>query len=180
MPDVDIRQLERAASSGDPQAIRALARATERAGGGRNPRLYPWAGDQWRRLHWTIKVLDPAVMRGERRFVQVVEGFATKNADGRVEAPRDTTGRRVPPTQKEMPWEEWIWWTGTGGYPQRMQRYRKNNTPAACTFQVSATEIEELPHPPPPPPPPLPTQPTKTRPPPPPPPPPGAASVPLP
>ena len=160
----DRKQLERDASSAEPKAIRALFKEKHPDGlEGRDPQLYPWAGDRWRRLHWAYMVIDPAVMipdKGgkERRHVRIAEGFAAKNEKGRVETPRDGRGKRIPPVQKDMPWPEWMWLTSTGGFPQKMRGYRANRTPAQCFHQTPAETLPSVPTPPEPPAPPPPPQ----------------------
>lgn len=149
----EMRQLERDASSAAPRAIRALLKARIKAGQteGRDPSLYPWAGDRWRRMHWTMLVLDPCLMDKGKRFVRLSEGFAAKNEKGRHEASRDGKGRRIPAVQKSMPWAEWLWLTSTGGYPHPMRPYQKNLTPATCFYQVEPAAVAVPPPPPPPP-----------------------------
>lgn len=150
--DKTMQALEREASTGNPKSIRALSKATtpEDQRDKRNPRCYPWAGDRWKRMHWSILVLDPCLMIDGKRFVRISEGFAAKNEKGRVEPSRDGTGRRVPAMQKDLPWQEWLWITGTGGFPKPMRGYQQNKTPAGCFYQVPAAELE-VPVPPPPP-----------------------------
>lgn len=150
--------LIRDASSGNAKAIRELAKL--RGVEGRDPALYPWAGDRWRRMHWAIMVVDPCVMLAEKggrpvRHVRVSEGFITRNAEGRKDPPRDGDGRRVPAVEKTMPWPEWIWWTGTGGYPQKMRGWRPNKMTAVCFYKVPPAELPKPVAPPPPPPPPV-------------------------
>lgn len=154
------KALIRKASSGDPKLIRELAKA--KGVEGRDPALYPWAGDQWRRLHWTITVLDPNVQveaHGKLvRHIQVREGFASRGAKGRMEVPRDGDGRRIPPVIKHIPWQEWVFITHSGGVPYPMSGWKANRMPATCVHLVPATVI--APAPPTPPTPPTPPRPT--------------------
>lgn len=162
MTEQSLKHLEQAAATGNAKAIRELSQARHPDGppNGRDPSLYPWAGDRWRRMHWSILVLDPCLLVEKNgrttRHVKISEGFAAKNEHGRVEHSRDSTGRRVPATQKTMPWPEWLWLTSNGGWPQKMRGYRVNKTPAQCTFMVPPAA---LPTPPAPPAPPLPPPP---------------------
>lgn len=148
---MDEKSLLRAASSGDPKKIQALAQF--RGKEGRDPALYPWAGDQWKRMHWRLVVQDPCVFVEEhgkqKRFVAVSENFRTKGSrESGGGPPRDPTGRVVPAAQKLMPWAEWIWFTGTGGIPVPMRGWRANKMPATCIYQVPPTQIAAPPPPP--------------------------------
>ena len=149
------KTLLREASTGDPKKIQALAKFRGQVD--RDPSLYPWAGDQWKRMHWSLTVVDPCLLVEVHgtpiRHVVVSEGFQTKGRRSEGGGPpRDGTGALIPAATKHMPWQEWIWFTNSGGVPQKMRGWRVNKMPATCIYKVPPTVVAPAPPAPPPPP----------------------------